>query len=593
MSEESQSTRPDSGAVSKNDRVAPQRGKRRSAPVAGQARKPQIGDSAPAPTSNSPGGSSPRASQKPKPESSNQGGEARKRRRGSRGGRRHKKPSDQAAQTPGVELPDPPAEGRVSGEANRRSTVVPVDSSASPSGVEKKSTSGEPKAPKKRRRTRKPKSPVGHRDAQGRATGRYMMCVSSRDGVNQVAVLEGRRLIEHYVFKDEDDPTQIDGNIYLGRVQNVLPGMEAAFVDIATPKNAVLYRGDVRYDPDDLVESNPNNARIEQLLKNRQLVVCQVTKNPIAAKGARLTQEVSLPGRFAVLIPNSKTYGISKRLPDTERRRLRKILDEIKPAEHGVIVRTAAKGAAQEDLIADMRHLLMTWQEVDNASKKAKGPKLLYREPNLALRIIREEFNADFRAVVCDSRKIFDEVSRYVRSISPGLADRIDYYDAAAESLPLFERYHVHEQLHKAVDRKVWLQSGGSLIIERTEALTVIDVNTGKNVGSSGGTLEDTVFQNNLEAAREIASQLRLRDIGGIIVVDFIDMEVERNRKKVIEAFKEALAADKTKTQVFDISELGLVQMTRKRISEGLVESLSTVCSCCEGRGLVLDQALL
>ena len=428
------------------------------------------------------------------------------------------------------------------------------------------------------------------RERNGKPIGRYFMCVQVREGITQVAVLEGRNLIEHYVSRPADDVSQIHGNIYLGRVQNVLPGMEAAFVDIATPKNAVLYRGDVQYESED-IDSGGSDPRIEQILKNRQTILCQVTKNPIGAKGARLTQEVSLPGRFVVLIPNSTTYGISKRLPDDVRRRLRNILDKVKPEGHGLIVRTAAEHATEAELTADMRLLLEQWNRIEALAKEAKKPTLLHREPELAVRVIREEFNADYRGVVIDDRRLFEEVRDYVAAFNPELADRVEFYDAEAEGLALFERHHVHEQVHKALDRKVWLPSGGSLIIEHTEALSVIDVNTGKNVGTSN--LEETVFNNNLEAAEEIAKQLRLRDIGGIIVIDFIDMEVKANRSKVIETFRDALARDKTRTQVFDISELGLVEMTRKRIGEGLLTEFSQECPNCSGRGVVVDHSLL
>jgi ribonuclease E len=435
------------------------------------------------------------------------------------------------------------------------------------------------------------------RERNGRPVGRYLMCVHVRPDLVQIAVLQGRSLIEHYVSRPSDDVAQIHGNIYVGRVQNVLPGMEAAFVDIGTPKNAVLYRGDVQYDPEDLLEPAKDKSRvadrprIEQLLKNKQLIVTQVTKNPIGAKGARLTQEVSLPGRFVVLIPNSKTYGISKRLADDERRRLRSILDRVKPDEHGLIVRTAAESVSEEELRADVLRLAGQWEAISAKSKQARGPALLYREPGLAVRVIREELNADYRGVVIDDPALYAEVRDYVGALNPELADRIEYYDADAEGLPLFEKHHVHEQLHKALDRKVWLPSGGSLIIEHTEALTVIDVNTGKNVGTSN--LEETVFNNNLEAADEIARQLRLRDIGGIIVIDFIDMEIRENRHKVVAAFREALARDKTRTQVFDISDLGLVEMTRKRIGEGLLTAFAQTCPNCDGRGLVVDHSLI
>ena len=418
------------------------------------------------------------------------------------------------------------------------------------------------------------------------------MAVQVRSGMTQVAVLEGRNLIEHYVSRPADDVSQIHGNIYVGRIQNVLPGMEAAFVDIATPKNAVLYRGDVQYDPED-VEEGGKDPRIEDILKNKQLITCQVTKNPIAHKGARLTQEVSLPGRFVVLIPNSKTYGISKRLPDDVRKRLRGILDRVKPDEHGLIVRTAAETATEDELVADMTILLRQWDQIAEKAAKTQRPALLYREPELAVRVIREEFNADYRGVVIDDERLYHEIREYVAAFNPELADRIEYYDGgdAEGALSVFEKYHIHEQVHKALDRKVWLPSGGSLIIEHTEALTVIDVNTGKNVGKSN--LEETVFHNNMEAAEEIAKQLRLRDIGGIIVIDFIDMEVKGNRAKVIEKFRDALARDKTRSQVFDITELGLVEMTRKRIGEGLLTEYSEICPDCEGRGVLVDYSLL
>jgi ribonuclease E len=431
------------------------------------------------------------------------------------------------------------------------------------------------------------------RDRKSKQVGRYLVCVHVQPGMTQIAMLEGRSLVEHYVSRAADDTNQIDGNVYRGRVQNVLPGMEAAFVDIGIPKNAVLYMGDVRYDRDDIEGGGPSAAhpRIEDVLKAGQTILCQVTKNPIGAKGARLTQEVSLPGRFAVLVPNSSAFGISKRLGDNERRRLRRIIDEVKPAGHGMIVRTAAEGVSADELQRDVETLLEQWNAIEVESKRSDAPGLLYREPELSVRILREELNAEYRGVVIDDRALFEQVRDYVRAVSPELSDRVEYYDPVEEGLPIFERYHVHEQLHKALDRKVWLPSGGSLIIERTEALTVIDVNTGKNVGKTN--LEETVYRNNLEAAEEVARQLRLRDIGGIIVIDFIDMEIRENRDKVAAALRNALARDKTRTQVFDISELGLVEMTRKRISEGLLETLSSECAVCAGRGVTLDDSVL
>jgi ribonuclease E len=428
------------------------------------------------------------------------------------------------------------------------------------------------------------------KERDGRPLGRYLMCVHVRNDLTQVALLEGRSLIEHYVSRPADDVSQIHGNIYLGKVQNVLPGMEAAFVDIATPKNAVLYRGDVQFDKEDVVEQGPE-PRIEHVLRRGQLILCQVTKNPIGEKGARLTQEVSLPGRFVVLIPDSKTYGISKRLPEGERRRLRTVLDRVKPEQHGLIVRTAAENATEHELATDMKQLVARWESIKEQAAKTTQPSLLYREPSLAVRVIREEFSSDYRGIVIDDRALYEEVREYILDFNPEFVDRVEYWDEKEQGFPLFEQHRVVEQLRKALERKVWLPSGGSLVIEHTEALTVIDVNTGKNVGKSN--LEETVLGNNLEAAEEIARQLRLRDIGGIIVVDFIDMELKENRRKVVETFRKALARDKTRTQVFDISELGLVQMTRKRIGEGLLTAFADTCQPCNGRGVIVDRALL
>jgi len=428
------------------------------------------------------------------------------------------------------------------------------------------------------------------RTRKGRPAGRYMMAVHVRDDrTTHIGVLEGRSLVEHYVGSLEPDDTAIDGNIYLGKVQNVLPGMEAAFIDIGTPKNGVLYRGDVAFDPHDVEESHP---RIERLLKNGQSVLVQVTKNPIGAKGARLTQEVSLAGRFVVMVPGQpETYGISKRLPDDERKRLRRVLEGLRPPDAGLIVRTAAEGATDVELRRDVERLRAQWEQISKVAARAKAPSLVYQEPTLVVRVIREEFTKEYRGVVIDDRDLYEEVRGYVEAIAPELAERVEYYDPEEEGLPLYERFHVQEQLLKALDRKVWLPSGGSLIVESTEALTVIDVNTGKNVGRTN--LEETVYRNNLEAAEEVARQLRLRDIGGIIVIDFIDMEIRKNRDDVIRAFRDALARDKTRTQVFDISELGLVEMTRKRISEGLVETFSQTCPTCQGRGFLVDESLL
>ena len=537
-------------------------------------KKPKIGDSRPAPAgAPSPAGGRSGGGQNGGG-SGGGGGNRKRRRRGGRGRGGQGGGQDQGGGGQNRDRNGGDGGQRKQGGGNRQKNVAPVEA-VTPDGPVELDESDI-----KRRRGRRRK---------GRPIGRYQMCVSQQPEGTHIAVLEGRSLVEHYVARPTDDINQIHGNIYLGRVQNVLPGMEAAFVDIGTPKNAVLYRGDVQYDQEDIVEGG--KPRIEELLKAKQAILCQVTKNPIAHKGARLTQEVSLPGRFVVLVPNSDTYGISKRLPDDERKRLRKILDKARPKGHGLIVRTAAEGITAEEITNDVRRLEQQWIQINELASKARAPSLLYREPEMALRVIREEFNKDYRAVVLDDAALHEEVQGYVASIMPALAERVTLYDPVAEQMSLFERYHVHEQLAKALDRKVWLPSGGSLIIEHTEALTVIDVNTGKNVGSSS--LEETVTANNKEAADEIARQLRLRDIGGIIVIDFVDMEVKKNRKEVLKVFKEALARDKTRTQAFEISELGLVEMTRKRIGEGLLESLSTPCEPCEGRGVRVAAELL
>ena len=504
-------------------------------------RKPQIGDTRPAPPTP-PNASGSRGSQGSQGSQggSGSGGRRRRRRRGGRGG----------------------------GSKPQAAAVVEAVTYDEPVELDEKSMRG------RRGRTRK-----------GQAVGRYLMCVHVTDRATHIAVLEGRRLIEFRVSRPADDVSQIHGNIYLGRVQNVLPGMETAFVDIGTPKNAVLYRGDVQYDPEDIESGDGAQAkpRIEDLLRPKQSILCQVTKNPIGEKGARLTQDVSLAGRFVVLVPNSSGFGISKRLPDSERKRLRSILERVKPEGHGLIMRTAAEKVTAAEIERDVARLVGQWNDISKLAKSSSAPALLYREPEAPLRLIREELNSDYRGVIIDDRQLYSEVSGYVSSIIRPLADRVEHYNTKKEKLPLFERYYVTEQLKKALEPKVWLPSGGSLIIEHTEALTVVDVNTGKNVGKSS--LEETVLANNLEAADELARQLRLRDIGGIIVVDFVDMELAANRAQVTKRFRDALARDKTRTQVLDISGLGLMEMTRKRSGEGLLESLSDICGDCSGRG--------
>jgi ribonuclease E len=406
-----------------------------------------------------------------------------------------------------------------------------------------------------------------------------LMVITEHGDRDQIAVLEGRDLVQHYVTRA--GATSMVGNVYLGRVQNVLPGMEAAFVDVGRGRNAVLYAGEVNWSPEDLEGAPP---RIEHVLKSGQSVLVQVTKDPIGGKGARLTAQISLPGRYLVLAPNSNVTGISRRLPDAERRRLKAIYRKLRPERHGLIVRTAAEGASEEELAGDLARLIEEWEGIEKRSKRAKAPAVLYEEPELTLRVVRDLFtDEEYRELVTDSPRIFNLVRDYLQGIAPDLLPKVRLHEG---KLPAFEEFHIMEQILKGLDRKVWLPSGGYVVIDRTEALTVIDVNTGKAVGKTN--LEETVVNTNIEAAREIARQLRLRDIGGMIVIDFIDMLLEQNKGKVIAAMKEALAQDKTRSQVFDISPLGLLEVTRKRVSGGLLDSFSETCPTCEGRGLLL-----
>ena len=403
-----------------------------------------------------------------------------------------------------------------------------------------------------------------------------VMVVRQSDGRTQIAVLEDGVLVEHYV--DRGSSNSMVGNVYLGRVQNVLPSMEAAFVDIGRGRNAVLYAGEVNWDAAGL-EGQPR--RIEMALKSGDPVLVQVTKDPMGQKGARLTSQVSLPGRYLVFVPDGSMTGISRKLPDTERTRLKSILKKVMPEGAGVIVRTAAEGASEEELTRDVERLRTQWEEIEAAAAKAQPPAQLSTEPDLAVKVIRDVFNEDFAKLVVSGSTVAKEVRAYVDSDAPDLAERVETW---TDNKDVFAAYRVEEQLTKALDRKVWLPSGGSLVIDRTEAMTVIDVNTGKFVGQ-GGNLEETVTKNNLEAAEEIVRQLRLRDIGGIIVVDFIDMVLESNRDLVLRRLVECLGRDRTKHQVAEVTSLGLVQMTRKRIGQGLLEVFSTTCDSCGGRG--------
>jgi ribonuclease E len=409
-----------------------------------------------------------------------------------------------------------------------------------------------------------------------------VMAVRQRDDVTQIGVLEDNVLVEHYVARESQ--TSLIGNVYLGRVQNVLPSMEAAFIDIGKGRNAVLYAGEVNWSS--LGHKDGQPRKIESVLSSGQPILVQVTKDPIGHKGARLTSQVSLAGRFLVYVPDGTTSGISRKLPDTERNRLKTLLKEIVPDTAGVIVRTAAEGASEEELTQDVERLKARWEDIEKKSK-GQAPQLLYGEPDLTLKVVRDLFTEDFAKLVIEGDEAWETVQGYVQHVAPDLEERLERY-TPTKGQDVFSAFRIDEQIKKGLDRKVWLPSGGSLVIDRTEAMTVVDVNTGKFTGS-GGNLEETVTKNNLEAAEEIVRQLRLRDIGGIIVVDFIDMVLESNRDLVLRRLVECLGRDRTRHQVAEVTSLGLVQMTRKRIGVGLLESFSHDCPTCHGRGVVVE----
>ncbi len=407
-----------------------------------------------------------------------------------------------------------------------------------------------------------------------------IMLVRQTGDRTQIAVLEDKIMVEHYVNRNSN--ISYVGNVYLGKVQNVLPSMEAAFVDIGKGRNAVLYAGEVNWDAAGMAESA--NRKIEHVLKTGQSVLVQVTKDPIGQKGARLTSQISLPGRYLVYVPSGEMSGISRRLPDQERSRLKTILKGIVPDEAGVIVRTASEGASEEELANDVLRLKTQWEDIQEQAENpsTSAPSLLYSEPDLTVRVIRDIFNEDFNQMIVQGDQAWDDIDNYLGAIAPELKNKIEKWVGPRD---LFAEHRIEEQLAKAFDRKVYLPSGGSLVIDRTEAMVVIDVNTGKFVGK-GGNLEETVTKNNLEAAEEIARQLRLRDLGGIVVIDFIDMALESNRDQVLRRLVECLGRDRTKHQVAEVTSLGLVQMTRKRIGQGLIEAFSTTCESCGGRGI-------
>ena len=415
--------------------------------------------------------------------------------------------------------------------------------------------------------------------ARREAVDREMIVRTTADRV-QIGVLEDKVLVEHYVARSSE--SSLIGNVYLGRVQNVLPSMEAAFVDIGRGRNAVLYSGEVDWSE---FEGSNTARKIENALKPGDQVLVQVTKDPVGHKGARLTSQISLPGRFLVYVPGGAMNGISRKLPDTERARLKKILKEVLPGGAGVIVRTAAEGATEDQLTHDVERLTRQWESIQQRVAKGGGPALLHAEPDVLIKIVRDVFNEDFHRMRISGADTYTVIENYLGQVAPDLLQRVERFESERD---IFDEYRVTEQIAKALDRKVWLPSGGSLVIDRTEAMTVIDVNTGKFVGS-GGNLEETVTKNNLESAEEIVRQLRLRDIGGIIVIDFIDMVLESNRDLVLRRLVECLSRDRTKHQVAEVTSLGLVQMTRKKLGLGLLESFSEACETCAGRGVIVQ----
>ena len=513
------------------------------------------------------------------------------RRRGSRGGRGRR---GAAKPAPGEDAPEARAGAPAPTDAPVDQPVeVPAeDTPAAPSEADRdeapagESTRLQARGGRSRqgRESRRPRPAGGVSEETRRAITEgppRRMLVHVGEERTQIAVLEERDLVEHYVTRHQD--VSYVGNIYLGRVQNVLPGMEAAFVDIGKGRNGVLYAGEVHYDEADLDGELP---RIEQTLRPGQTVLVQVTKDPMGTKGARLTQHLSIAGRYCVLAPGEGMLGISRKLTDGERDRLRTILKDVKPDGFGLIVRTAAEGATQQQLADDVERLVRIWAGVEKRAGSAQPLEPVYEEPDLVIRVIRDVFGVEYTDLIVDHPELGDRVRAYLSDVSPELVDRVSVHTG-----PLFDDYEVTNQIRRALEKKVWLASGGYLIVEKTEAMWIIDVNTGKFVGKSN--LEETVLRNNLEAAEEIARQLRLRDMGGIIVIDFVDMLVPANRDEVLKRFKRELARDKTKSRVMEISKLGLVQMTRKNVSQGLTENFTTVCDCCEGRGAVIVDSIV
>ncbi|MDO5065887.1 MAG: Rne/Rng family ribonuclease [Propionibacteriaceae bacterium] len=464
----------------------------------------------------------------------------------------------------------------------RRSTEAKTSSDDEVTGIE-----GSTRMEAKRQR-RKENRAAGRRRAPILSEAEFLarresvdrqMVIRQRENYTQLAVLEDGVLVEHYV--DRASATSLIGNVYLGRVQNVLPSMEAAFIDIGRGRNAVLYAGEVDWDSFGVTAED---RKVEKVFKSGQAVLVQVTKDPVGAKGARLTGHISLPGRYIVYSPGGHLSGISRKLPDSERARLRQILGELISDDESVIVRTAAEGVAAEELVRDVNRLKAQWEVIEKKVAAGKAPEALYAEPDLTLRIVRDLYTEDFRRLTIQGDDAYEAITAYVSHVAPHLADRVERYEPGEDGRDIFAEHRIDEQIAKALERKVFLPSGGSLVIDRTEAMTVIDVNTGRFTGS-GGNLEATVTSNNLEAAEEIVRQLRLRDLGGIIVIDFIDMVLPSNRELLLRRLVECLGRDRTRHQVAEVTSLGLVQLTRKRIGTGLAEAFTEECDHCHGGG--------
>ncbi|MDX1510260.1 MAG: Rne/Rng family ribonuclease [Nitriliruptorales bacterium] len=526
-----------------------------------------------------------------------------RRRRGRRGGRgRGKKKAPESAKGDDKKADDGQAGRDASATADSTGKDAPEESPGDADGDAKESkkdaatrkaiaASGTRAAARKQSRGQSGRRPGGVAEEVRRAIRDVpprTMLAQAGDGRTQVVVLEDRTAVEHYVTSDED--VSIVGNIYLGRVQNVLPGMEAAFIDIGKGRNGVLYAGEVLFDEADLEEGDA--VRIEDALRPGQAVLVQVTKDPMGTKGPRLTMHLTLAGRFVVLAPDSDVFGISRKLTDRERDRLRNIVKEAAPEGHGVIVRTAAEEIPSEDIQADIERLAAKWEKVKEAATAAKPLDVVYEEPPLVVKVIRDNFSSDFVKLIVDGDDLHAAVVEYLEGVAPDLLEKVERWDRKAkddedERGPVLSAWGVDEQLKKAMNRKVWLPSGGYLIIESTEAMKVIDVNTGKFTGKGDETLEEIVLKTNLEAVDELVRQLRLRDMGGIIIIDFIDMLLKSNQDQVVRRLKRELLRDRTKTRVSDVSRLGLVQMTRKNVSHGLIESFSHTCKECDGRGFI------